>query len=356
MPWRKILAHLTGTVDQELLLRNEFLAAENRILRSKIRGRLLLTDAERTCLAGIGKRLGRKALEGLSAIVQPDTILAWHRRLVAKKFDGSAYRKGPGRPRVPRHVEELVVRIARENRAWGYDRIAGVVGNLGHGVSDETVRNILKRNGLPPAPERKRGTTWAEFIASHRDVLAAADFFTTEVWTLKGLVTYYVLFFIDLASRKVHVAGLTPHPHQEWMKQIARNVTMADWGFLSGARFLIHDRDGKFCPAFRRVLDAGGVSSLLLPARSPNLNAFAERWVRSVKEECLAELILFGEGSLRRALDDYVAHYHHERNHQGKGNAVLAPRPEDRIGETTGPINRRKRLGGLLNFYCRKAG
>ena len=170
------------------------------------------------------------------------------------------------------------------------------------------------------------------------------------------MVTYYVLFFIDLASRKVHVAGLTPHPHQEWMKQIARNVTMADWGFLSGARFLIHDRDGKFCPAFRRLLDSGGVRSLVLPARSPNLNAFAERWVRSAKEECLAKLILFGEGSLRRALDDYVAHYHHERNHQGKGNAVLAPRPEDRIGETTGPINRRKRLGGLLNFYYRRAG
>ncbi|MHC4549909.1 MAG: helix-turn-helix domain-containing protein [Planctomycetota bacterium] len=356
MPWRKMLAYLTGSVDQELLLRNEFLAAENKILRCKINGRLLLTDPERITLARIGRRLGRKALEGLSAIVQPDTILAWHRRLVAKKFDGSARRKGPGRPRVPRQVEELVLRIARENRSWGYDRVAGVVGNLGYEVADETVRNILQRNGLPPAPERKKGTTWAEFIASHRDVLAAADLFTTEVWTLRGLVTYYVLFFLDLASRKVHVAGLTPHPHQGWMKQIARNVTMEGWGFLANFRFLIHDRDGKFCPAFRRVLGAGGVSSLLLPARSPNLNAFAERWVRSVKEECLAKLILFGEGSLRRALDDYVAHYHHERNHQGKGNAVLAPRPEDRIGETTGPIHRRKRLGGLLNFYYRRAG
>jgi transposase InsO family protein len=350
-----MLTYLTDSVDQELLLRNDFLAAENRILRSKIQGRLLLTDAERTCLARIGKRLGRRALEGLSAIVQPDTILAWHRRLVAKKFDGSAYRKGPGRPRVPRHVEELVVRIARENRAWGYDRIADVASNLGHDVSDETVRNILKRNGLPPAPERRKGTTWAEFIASHRNVLAAADFFTTEVWTLKGLVTYYVLFFIDLASRKVHVAGLTPHPHQEWMKQIACNVTMADWGFLSGARFLIHDRDGKFCPAFRRLLESAGVRSLPLPARSPDLNAFAERWVRSVKEECLAKLILFGEGSLRRALHQYVAHYHHERNHQGLGHVILEPLPEDRVGESRGRIRRRKRLGGLLSFYYREA-
>jgi transposase InsO family protein len=139
------------------------------------------------------------------------------------------------------------------------------------------------------------------------------------------------------------------------MKQIARNVTMADWGSLSGTRFLIHDRDGKFCPAFRRLLESAGVRSLPLPARSPELNAFAERWVRSVKEECLSKLILFGEGSLRRVLDQYVAHYRHERNHQGLGHVILEPRPEDRVGENRGRIRRRKRLGGLLNFYYRKA-
>ena len=176
MPWRKMLAYITGTVDEELLLRNEYLAAENRILRAKIRGRLLLTDPERATLACIGKRLGRKALEGLSAIVRPDTILAWHRKLIAKKFDGSAQRKKPGRPRVPRHVEQLVLRIAQENRGWGYDRIAGALANLGHDLCDETVGNILRRHGIPPAPERKQGTTWKEFIASHREVLAATDF------------------------------------------------------------------------------------------------------------------------------------------------------------------------------------
>ena len=207
-----------------------------------------------------------------------------------------------------------------------------------------------------PAPERQQGTTWREFIASHREVLAATDFFTTEVWTLHGLVTYYVLFFIDMASRKVHVAGMTPRPHQEWMNQIARNVTMEDWGFLRGFRLLIHDRDSKFCARFRAILRSGGVRSVMLPVRSPNLNAFAERWVRSVKQECLSKLILFGEGSLRRALDQYMAHYHHERNHQGKGNLLLEPRPGDRVGESSGPIDRRKRLGGLLNFYDRKAG
>ena len=157
MPWRKMLADLTGSVGQELLHDNEFLAAEKRILRSMIQGRLLLTDAGRTCLAGIGKRLRRKALEGLSALVQPDTIRAWHRTLVAKKFNGSAHRKGPGRPRVPRHVDKLILRIARENRSCGYDRIADVIANLGYDVSDETVRNVLKTNGLPPAPESKKG-------------------------------------------------------------------------------------------------------------------------------------------------------------------------------------------------------
>jgi len=190
MPWRKMLASITGTVDQELLLRNEYLAAENRILRGKIPGRLLLTDPERATLARIGKRLERKALEGLNAIVRPDTILAWHGTLIAKKFDGSAQHKKPGRPRVPRHVEQLVLRIAQENRGWGYDRIAGALANLGHDLCEETVGNILRRHGIPPAPERKQGTTWKEFIASHREVLAATDFFTTEVWTLRGLVTY----------------------------------------------------------------------------------------------------------------------------------------------------------------------
>ncbi|MEE8105017.1 MAG: integrase core domain-containing protein [Planctomycetota bacterium] len=137
--------------------------------------------------------------------------------------------------------------------------------------------------------------------------------------------------------------------------QIARNVTMEDWGFLRRSRLLIHDRDSKFCARFRAVLRSGGVRSVRLPVRSPNLNAFAEPWVRSVKQECLSRLVLFGESSLRRALDQYLAHYHHERNHQGKGNALLEPRRADRVGASAGPIDRRKRLGGLLKFYCRRA-
>ena len=147
------------------------------------------------------------------------------------------------------------------------------------------------------------------------DVLVATDFFTTEVWTWCGLVTYYILFFIRINTREVHVAGLTPHPDHRWMTQMARNITMAAWGFVAPGQYLIHDRDTKFCLAFQQTIDAMGVKQIVLPPRSPNLNAYAERWVRSVKEEALSGLILFGERSLQHALQEYVAHYHHERPH-----------------------------------------
>jgi len=226
--------------------------------------------------------------------------------------------------------------------------------NLGYTVSGQTVGNILKRHGIPPAPERKTTTTWKEFIRTHMEVLMATDFFTAEVWTLGGLVTYYVLFFIHLSSRKVHVAGVTPHPNEQWMKQVARNVTMEEWGCLSPGQYLIHDRDTKFCAAFQQILDAAGVERMVLPPRSPNLNAYAERWVRSVKEECLARLFLFGEKALQHALTEYGTHYHHERNHQGKGNVLLFP--SSRAGrESQGPIQCRDRLGGLLKYYEREA-
>jgi hypothetical protein len=200
MDWKTLLAYITGTVDQELLVRNEYLVTENRILRHQIKGRVRLSDGERKTLAEIGYKLGKQALEDVATIVKPDTLLGWHRKLVAQKFDGSAHRKAPGRPPIDPELEALVVRMARENRSWGYDRIVGALANLGHTVSDQTVGNILKRHGIPPAPERKTTTTWKEFIRTHLDVLVATDFFTTEVWTLGGLVTYYVLFFIHLGS------------------------------------------------------------------------------------------------------------------------------------------------------------
>jgi putative transposase len=354
MDWKHLLASITGTVDQELLLRNEYLVTENRILRNQLKGRIRLSDGERKTLAEIGQKLGKQALKEVAKIVKPDTILGWHRKLVAQKFDGSQQRKRPGRPKVDPDLEALIVRMAQENRSWGYDRIVGALTNLGHIISDQTVGHILKRHGIAPAPERKTTTTWKEFIRTHLDVLVATDFFTAEVWTLGGLVTYYVLFFLHLGSRKVHIAGVTPHPNAAWMVQMARNATMEEWGFLSPGQYLIHDRDGKYCPAFHQIIDEAGVERVVLPPRSPNLNAYAKRWVRSVKEECLSRLILFGEASLQYVLTQYVAHFHHERNHQGKGNVLLFPVvSQDREG--AGPMQCRERLGGLLKYYTYEA-
>jgi transposase InsO family protein len=354
MDWKTFLAYITGSVDQELLLRNEYLVTENRILRNQIRGRIRLSDGERKTLAVIAQKLGKQALKEVAKIVKPDTILGWHRTLVAQKFDGSTQRKAPGRPTIDQELEALVVRMAQENRSWGYNRIVGALANLGYTVSAQTVGNILKRHGIPPAPERKTTTTWTEFIRTHMEMLVATDFFTAEVWTLGGLVTYYVLFFLHLGSRKIHVAGVTPHPNEAWMVQVARNVTMEEWGFLSPGQYLIHDRDGKYGPTFQQLIDAAGVKRVPLPARSPNLNAYAERWVRSVKEECLLRMILFGEASLRHALTQYAEHFHHERNHQGKGNVLLFPTVSQDT-ERAGPIRCRERLGGLLKYYEREA-
>jgi len=186
MDWKILLAYITGSVDQELLLRNEYLVTENRLLRTQIKGRIRLSDGERKTLAEIGKKLGKQALKEVASIVSPDTILAWHRKLVAQKFDGSQQRKAPGRPTIDQELEALVVRMAQENRSWGYDRIAGALQHLGYTISDQSVGNILKRHGIPPVPERKTTTTWTEFIRTHMDVLVATDFFTAEAWTLGG--------------------------------------------------------------------------------------------------------------------------------------------------------------------------
>jgi len=178
MDWPRILAYITGTVDQELLLRNEYLVAENRILREQINGRLLLSDSQKKTLAEIGYRLGRKALEDVANAARPDTILGWYRKLVVRKFDGSKARRKVGRPQVDDDIEQLIARMARENPSWGYDRIAGALTNLGHEVSDQTVGNVLHRRGIPPVPQRKRTTTWAAFIRAHLAVLVGTDFFT----------------------------------------------------------------------------------------------------------------------------------------------------------------------------------
>lgn len=208
---------------------------------------------------------------------------------------------------------------------------------------------------MRPAPQREKKLSWREFIRSHAEVLAAVDFFTAEVWTAGGLIIYYVLTFMRVASRQVHIAGITTSPDSRWMQQMARNVPEADTGFLSGCRYLLRDRDTKFGATFDDVLASVGIKPTVLPPRSPNPNAHCERWIRSVKTEVLSKMILFGERSLRHCLAQYLFHYHGERNHQGKKNVILFPVAGDRIDEPTGEICTRERLGGLLKFYHREA-
>jgi len=349
--WVRLLAYVTGSVNQELLLQNEYLAAENRILRMKLPAGLRLSDQERVTLAEIGKRVGRKALREIACVAKADTILGWYRRLIAQKFDGSKHRQYPGRPRLDEKLEALIVRMARENSGWGYDGIVGALANLGQAVSDQSVGNVLRRQGIAPAPQRGRTLSWRDFLAAHMSVWAGADFFTVEVLKWRGLVTYYVLFFLHLETRRITIAGITRHPDGEWMEQIARVATQESWGYLNRCRYVLHDRDKKFCPSFRSALAAAGVKPIMLPAKSPNLNAYAERWVRSVKNECLSKLVLFGEGPLQRSLTEFTAHYHLERNHQGKDNKLLTP-----LAMSNGQkIHCHQRLGGLLKFYARAA-
>jgi len=250
-------------------------------------------------------------------------------------------------------MEKLVVRMANENRTWGYRRIQGALANLGHDIGRGTIAEILARNGIDPAPERERRTTWKEFLEQHWEMIVAADFFTVEAWTRRGLQRFLVLFMIEVSTRKVEIAGIAPVANGLWMNQVGRNLTDAMDGLLKGKRYLIHDRDPLFTDEFLKRLSEAGVTSAKLPARSPNLNAYAERFVRTIKESCLERLILFGEGSVRRAASDFTVHYHTERNHQGLGNQLICPDPELARGD--GEVRCRERLGGLLNYYYRAA-
>jgi putative transposase len=247
-----------------------------------------------------------------------------------------------------------LVQRAVENATWGYRRIQGALANLGHPIDAITVRNILRRHHLEPAPPRRQtGMSWEQFLKLHWEVLAATDFFTVEGATWHGLVTYYVLVVMELATRRVQVAGITPHPTAAFMQQCARQLTDPFDEFLLGKRYLLHDRDTKFTQAFDALLKASGVKPIVLPPRSPNLNAYCERFVRAIKAEALDRMVMAGAPALSYMIHQYLAHYHAERNHQGLANQLIAPEPG--LGRHTGPVRRRERLGGLLRYYYRDA-
>jgi putative transposase len=353
-PWQLLVAILAGWLNRQQQAIIDFQQTEIQILWERLgKKRIRLSDDQRRRLAVKGKVLGRKLLGEVGSVFTPDTILRWHRQLVAEKWNHAERRSKPGRPPTSPEVVELVLRFARENPTWGYDRIQGALANLGHDLSDATVGNILKAHGIEPAPNRKRQTTWKTFLKAHWDVLASVDFTTIEVWTRGGLVTYYLLFVMEVATRRVHFAGCTPNPGDPWMQQIARNLSDGIDGFLNGKKYLIMDRDTKFSEAFCRILKGAGVSCLKLPPRSPNLSPHIERFMRSLKCEALSRLICFGEDSLRRAVMSFLEHYHLERNHQGLDNRIITAGIE--VGRADGPIECRKRLGGMLRYYHRRA-
>ena len=346
-----LLLVFSGWVNRQQQRAIDYLLEENRVLREQLGGRRLrLTDAQRRRLAVKGKLLGRKILGQVAGIVTPDTILRWYRRLVAKKYDGSK-KRGPGRPATAKEIADLVVRMARENAGWGYTRLRDALRHLGHEIGRNTVKRILLDHGIAPAPERK--TSWKTFIKAHLGEIAAADFFTVEVLSLVGLVRYFVFFAIDLQTRRVEIAGITAEPCEAWMRQMARNLTDAGDGFLLGLRYLLLDRDPLYTVAFRKMLEESGVKPVRLPARSPNLNAYAERFVLSAKSECLSRIVPLGEEHLRRALRSFGDHYHLERHHQGLAGDLIVP--DVNAGSTEGRVACRERLGGMLRFYHRKA-
>ncbi len=283
-------------------------------------------------------------------LFKPDTLVKWHRELIRRKW---TFKKNQaiGRPPISPELETLLLRLARENPTWGYGKLEGELGKLGYDVGRSTIRDVLKRKHVPPAPKRgKHGSSWRRFLAHYKDEMVACDFFTVETAWLK---TLYVLFFIELGSRRVHLAGCTAKPTRAWLTQQARHFS---WKLQNGTvptRFLIHDRDTKFPAAFDAVFMSEGVTTIRTPVRAPNANAFAERWVRSVREECLDRIVILGEQHLHRVLTTYVDYYNHARPHQGLDQE--RPAPLVRSTARDGPIERRDMLGGLLHDYYRHA-
>lgn len=348
IPLKLLLCVFSGWVNRQQDQIIDYLVEENRVLKAELKGkRLRLTDSQRRRLAAKAKLLGRSILSKIATIVTPDTLLAWHRKLIAAKW--TYIRQRQGRPGIMKEIRKQIVQMATQNPSWGYCRIQGALKHLGHEVAASTISKTLKEHGVKPAPERS--TSWRTFIKTHADVIVGADFFTTEVWTASGLVTYYTLFFIEHGSRVVHIAASTPNPDGRFMAQIARNLTDCRDGFLLGKQFLIIDRDTKFTKKFKAILEDAGVKLILAPFQAPNANAVAERFVQSIKGECLDQMILFGVHSLDRALREYTAHYLEERPHQGLGNELIQGTPSHDGGD----VIVHERIGGLLKFYRRAA-
>lgn len=314
------------------------------MLRSRIPHRIYLKDHERQKLIELGKPI-QPALRSLISVVTYRTFCRWTQDKPAQK--GS---RKMGRPRTPQFIQDLIIRIAKET-GWGYTKIFGELRKLRiNQVSITTVRRTLNQQGIYPGPYRDG--SWQKFLKSHWQTLWACDFFTKKVITPKGWVEYYVLFFIHLQSRKVFYAGATPHPNEAWVCQQARNFSMHADDLNLNPSALIIDRDNKFTDSFKNILEAQDAEVKVLPPRSPNLNAFAERWVRSIKNECLDHFLVFGWKHLDYLICEYVSYYNRLRPHMAKDNLPLEKIPDSVIPfDPKVPVERKEYLGGVLNHY-----
>lgn len=353
-----ILATVSRLVNKQQQLEIEYLCIENKILRKKLgESRLKFTDEERISLAKAAKPLNRKTLDRVVNIAKPETILKWFRQLVKNKWNMSERRKKrnkPGRPFTQKEIRNLVLDIATDNN-WGYKKIQGELAQLGIEIDKITVRNILRSNGLPTSPERK-GKSWRQFLAEHANVMLSADFLTQEVMTFCGLKTAYILIVMHLKSRTMLMCEATYSPHSRWMEQQARNISMIAEKHNINPKYLIHDRDTILRHSFDDKLKLLDIKPILTPVKSPNLNAHAERMIRSIKEECLDHLIIFGIERLRYVLNAYRKYFNTERPHQGLNQRT----PEQVLKNIELPKSRPKgkcnietisHLGGLLKSY-----
>jgi transposase InsO family protein len=342
-------------VDSDKDLEIMVLRHQVRILQRKVDKTPRLSRSEKLILAVLAHKF-RTGVKGVRSrlseallLFKPDTILKWHRELVKRKW---TFKPGPGagRPRTVAELEALVIRLAQENPRWGADRIHGELKKLGFNLGPTTVRAILARHGIPPAPERsKRSSSWRHLLAHYKDQILACDFFTVETVRLQ---TLYVLFFLDVGSRQVYLSGCTSHPTSTWVTQQARQLVWSLAEKHALKRFLIHDGDTKFTRSFDVMFSSEGIAILLTPFQAPNANAFAERWVRSVRQECLDHVLIINERHLQRVLKDYIAYYNVERPHQGLAQQTPMPHPPNCL---SGPIQRREVLGGIIHEYYRAA-